>query len=127
MEVDLGIDTNEGFVPERSIGLAEACEQVLRGRSGKRLHIEVARRYAIRGYRAGQAGPVLILPTVIWSGERRLMIEWARAFEAKRVELGQRRQPSIPTSRSPRRRTKQQERARRDLDVELGSTRGKVA
>lgn len=86
LEVDLGT-----FKIGDSIDLYTACEIILRGRGGKPLSLGVAQRWANPkiGYRPlGKDGPAMVLPTVIWSGQRRLMPEWAERFEAMRRELG---------------------------------------
>lgn len=88
--VDLGIDLRT-FRPDESIDLHKACDLYLRGRGGKPLSLQVAWRYASASWGCrplGEHGPVLILPTVRWSGQLRTMPAWCQAFERRRVELG---------------------------------------
>src|SRR5262245_39073597 len=75
------------FDPIEAITLAQACDEELTGRGGKPLSIQMGQRYAREGYRIPGGGPRLILPTVWWSGGRRLMRSWARAFEQERARL----------------------------------------
>jgi hypothetical protein len=89
-ENGLGIDTSI-FVPSLSISLTIACQYYLSGRGGKRLNLEVCRRFANprKGCRPlGKGGPRIVLPTVLWMGEKRTMPEWCVAFERARVKAG---------------------------------------
>lgn len=86
----LAIDLDT-FAGDRALTLVEACQQILRGRGGRRLHAEVARRWITRGCRpAGDDGPLLYLPALLWCGAWHTMPEWCRLFEEKRRELGHR-------------------------------------
>lgn len=66
--------------------LKDACEKILRGRRGRPVNGDVARRWVRSGCRVG--GHVLFLPAVMLAGAYHVMPEWARAFEAKRRSLG---------------------------------------
>jgi hypothetical protein len=87
---DLGVDTS-AFVPSQSISLTIACQCYLSGRGGKRLNLDICRRFANprKGCRPlGKGGPRIVLPTVLWMGEKRTMPEWCVAFERARVKAG---------------------------------------
>src|SRR5262245_15607591 len=85
-KASVGVDLRE-FDPVEAITLAQACEEELTGRGGRPLSLQMGQRYAREGYRVPKGGPRLILPTVWWSGGRRLMRSWARAFESRRAML----------------------------------------
>ena len=79
----------EPFNPHKAIGVQEACEKLLRGRGGRPLNVQLGLRYAKHGCRPlGKGGPVVVLPTVKYAGQRMLMTSWAVAFERKRIEVG---------------------------------------
>lgn len=90
--INLDVDLGE-FVLETSLSLADACDQVLRGRAGQPLSVQLAQRWARDGYRVPGTDVVLLLPTVWWAGSRRLMRAWAVAFEQARHELARTSEP----------------------------------
>jgi hypothetical protein len=82
----------EEFEPSASISLAQACSTgLLIGRGGKKVKLRTAMRWcnpAIGCRPQGQGGPVVVLPSVTWFGEFRIMPEWIARFYETLVDLG---------------------------------------
>jgi hypothetical protein len=73
-----------------AISITQACE-MMRGRGGRRVSVQVARRWAspLRGWHCtvDGVGYRMLLPVVKLSGELVTMAEWVRRFELARVRL----------------------------------------
>lgn len=81
----------EPFDQSRALLLLDAC-RLLRGRTGKALHIGVALRYVREGATVG--GVTVRLPAVKLSGAWWTMPGWVAWFQTERIRLG------MPTKRN---------------------------
>jgi hypothetical protein len=99
------------FDVEKAIGLSEAAK-MLRGRGGKRPHVETLRRWATRGCAAGKQK--ILLRSILLNGERLTTVEWVKSFDRARIVAGL--DEEVVPVQSARERTKSVERANAYLD-----------
>lgn len=87
----MGIDVAGTFRVRGSLDLQKVRDDgMILGRAGRKIGVGQLRNFAkatIGCRPLGKNGPILVLPTLVWSGEYRTMPAWVDTFERWRAAI----------------------------------------